>query len=388
MSRPLTKLRGRDAQVGSVDARRETDAPTYNQRQIPMRYSKAVAVLLFVTSLSNVMRCDARTSEQETVVQASAVLQQIMAVPASGIPRALLAKAQAVAIVPDVKSGAFVLGIRKGRGVIVARDDQGAWTAPQFINLTGGSLGWQAGIQSTDVILVFRSRESLARLMSGKLTIGADASVAAGPVGRQAAAATDLSLKSEIYSYSRSRGAFLGVSIEGSMIAPDPQADARFYQTAAGQPGGMPPSAMQLVSLISQYAGGGAVAAAPIPTGAPFAAAAPMAAAIPATVPPQFPMAAPNLQRQLAEAWPGLAAITDPAWQQYLSPTISDENPDSVKAVLQRYETVAASPQYAALVERPQFQHVLALLRQLEAQQQAAARGQLQLPPPPIGFGR
>ena len=204
----------------------------------------------------------ARANENDKVLQSTAVLRQIMAIPAQGIPRSMFSDAQAIAIVPGVMQGAFVIGIRKGHGVLVSRDDQQNWRAPQFIELTGGSVGWQAGVQSTDVILVFRSRESVSNLMQGKMTIGVDAAAAAGPVGRQAAAATDLPLKSEILSYSRSRGAFLGVSLDGTALKPDPQADARFYG-GTGQPGSIPVSAIELVNQIAQYSGGGAIPSPP-----------------------------------------------------------------------------------------------------------------------------
>ena len=176
-------------------------------------------------------RAVARVGEQETVRRAAAALEQIMATPAAGIPQQLLSGAQAMVIVPQMKGGAFIVGIRKGRGVLVVREADGTWRAPQFVEITGGSLGWQAGVQSSDLFLVFRSRESLDNLMQGKLTIGADASVAAGPVGRQVAAATDLDLKAEIYSYSRSRGAFVGVSIDGTVLRSDPPRQCSLLST-------------------------------------------------------------------------------------------------------------------------------------------------------------
>ena len=180
--------------------------------------------------------------------------------PRPGNSQSLLSEAHAVAIIPGVTQGAFVVGIRKGYGVLISKDDQGSWRAPQFIDLTGGSIGWQAGVQSTDVILVFRSRESLAGLMRGKLTIGVDASVAAGPVGRTASAGTDLQLRSEILSYSRSRGAFLGAAFEGSSIQPDPLADARYYYRGGSYgnqgPARVPEPAVRLVSQIAALAGG------------------------------------------------------------------------------------------------------------------------------------
>ena len=124
---------------------------------------------------------------------------------------------------------AFFLGGSRGNGVLVVRDKYGRFSNPIFINLTGGSFGFQWGIQSTDVVLVFTSARSIEKITSGKLTLGADASIAAGPVGRQASAATDPTFSSEVYSYSRSRGLFLGVALSGSALTIDNGADARFY---------------------------------------------------------------------------------------------------------------------------------------------------------------
>jgi len=134
-----------------------------------------------------------------------------------------------VAIIPDVIKVGFVLGGKYGKGVVLVRDESGRWTLPVFLQLFGGSVGWQIGAQSTDVILVFKTRKSVDGLFKGKFTLGADAAIAAGPVGRQATASTDAQLKAEIYSYSRSRGIFAGVSLEGSILEVDADADAAFY---------------------------------------------------------------------------------------------------------------------------------------------------------------
>ncbi len=119
---------------------------------------------------------------------------------------------------------------RFGRGVILVRDPNGAWRAPLFVTFTGGSVGWQLGLQSTDVVLVFKNRKGLETMLSGsEFTLGADASVAAGPVGRQATAGTDIKLNAEIYSYSRSRGLFAGVALDGSVLKVDNRAVAAYY---------------------------------------------------------------------------------------------------------------------------------------------------------------
>jgi lipid-binding SYLF domain-containing protein len=130
------------------------------------------------------------------VVEASTqVLTEVMAVPAKAIPTSLLKDAQGIAIVPGMIKGGFVIGARFGRGILTTRTDTGVWTAPTFITITGGSVGWQAGVQSTDLILVFKTRKSIQGLLNGKFTIGADASAAAGPVGRDASVSTDARLQ-------------------------------------------------------------------------------------------------------------------------------------------------------------------------------------------------
>jgi len=188
-------------------------------------------VLLFFASLLSPL-ASAQTVEDATVNAATTTLNEIMAIPAKQIPASLLAKARGIAIVPGVVKGGFVVGVRHGRGVLMTRNDDGTWKGPAFISLTGGSVGWQVGVQSTDVILVFRTRKSIDGLLRGKFTIGADAAVAAGPLGRKAAAATDASLTAEILSYSRSRGLFAGVSLKGSTLRQDNSANEELYNSS------------------------------------------------------------------------------------------------------------------------------------------------------------
>ena len=163
-------------------------------------------------------------SPDQIVVDATNVLAQSVAMR-DGLPQRMLADAQGIAIVPNMVRGAFVIGLQHGRGVLLTRGPGGAWQPPLMIQITGGSLGYQIGVQSTDLILIFRTPQSVANVLRGTLKVGVDASAAAGPVGRQASAATDLPLQAEILSYSRARGAFVGVSIDGSSISLDPAAD-------------------------------------------------------------------------------------------------------------------------------------------------------------------
>lgn len=170
----------------------------------------------------------AGAKEAAKVNEATEVIKEISDIPEEGIPPSLLRNAYAVAVIPSVIKVGFVIGGRHGTGVLVLRKGSG-WSDPSLISLTGGSIGWQIGAQSTDVILVFKSKKSVDGIVSGKFTLGADAAVAAGPVGRRAEAATDAQLKAEIYSYSRSRGLFAGVSLEGSALEIDHEANEAYY---------------------------------------------------------------------------------------------------------------------------------------------------------------
>lgn len=185
----------------------------------------AIASVTFFKPLSAVAGSD----EVAKINDSIEVFEQIMSIPEKGIPPSLLNRAQGIAIIPGLIKAGFIIGGRHGSGVIVIRNSEGGWSNPVFITLTGGSVGWQIGAQSTDIILVFKSRKGVDNIMKGKFTLGADAAVAAGPVGRQAEAATDIELKAEIYSYSRSRGLFAGISLEGAGLQIDDDANAAFY---------------------------------------------------------------------------------------------------------------------------------------------------------------
>jgi lipid-binding SYLF domain-containing protein len=166
----------------------------------------------------------------QTLKSSVDVLDELAAIPIKSIPPALLADAQGVAIIPHVVKAGFIFGGRGGHGVILVRDKNGVWSDPTFVNLGGASVGFQAGVEATDVVLVFRTRKSVDRLMEGKhkITLGVDATIAAGPVGRQAAAATDARLEAEIVSYSRSRGLFAGVAFDGAAIYADNGTNAAY----------------------------------------------------------------------------------------------------------------------------------------------------------------
>lgn len=167
--------------------------------------------------------------EAKKIDEATGVLMDVMAIPEKGIPPVLLGNAHGIVIFPGVIKAAFVVGGRYGTGVMLARDEKGRWSAPVFLSIAGGSVGWQIGADSTDIILVLKSSRSVEGILKGKFTLGADAAVAAGPVGRSAEAATDVTMRSEILSYSRSRGLFAGVSLEGAALLMDADAAQSYY---------------------------------------------------------------------------------------------------------------------------------------------------------------
>lgn len=328
------------------------------------------------------------TRQDSTIRSATAVLNEIMAIPLAGIPTSLLADAHAVAIIPNVIKGGFVIGARYGRGVLLVRDDAGHWHAPVFITLTGGNVGWQAGVQATDLVLVFRTRRSVDGILAGKFTLGADAAAAAGPVGRQAAAATDGHLAAEILSYSRSRGLFAGVSVDGSVMQVDSAATDAYYQSAPSSPGMLggdavvPEAAQRLTAMVASYAGQVTVVEVAPANYQPLHSPPPMRSA------QTTPQAGASLRAQLAQAAVALYEPLDPAWRSYLSlpqavfvdsgqPTL-----EALQAALTQFDAVAADPRYRVLATQPQFQSTHGLLKSY-VQSLTVTAAPLELPPPP-----
>src|SRR5579885_893848 len=219
----------------------------------PMRRREIFRWMLLMPAVAALHASPAHAADDQSakVREASEVMEEIMAIPEQSIPPALLAEAHAIAVIPGVLKAGFIVGGRFGRGVVMVRGKSG-WSDPVFLTLAGGSFGWQIGAQAADVILVFKNRRGLDSLVNGKFTLGADA----------AAAATDVQLKSEIYSYSRSRGLFAGVALDGSVLDIDKDADAAYY----GKPGisatdifdgnapRHPEDAQKLKSLLGKYA--------------------------------------------------------------------------------------------------------------------------------------
>ncbi len=170
-----------------------------------------------------------QTDEGARAENAASVLAEIMDAPDQGIPEGLLKRAYGIAVIPHVVKGAFGIGGRYGKGLIAQRNANGGWGTPLFIEIGGGSFGLQLGVEATDVVMVFTNRAGIQPLLKGKLKIGADASAIAGPVGRHAEAGSDILLKSAIYSYSRSKGLFAGIALDGAVLQLDDSANKSVY---------------------------------------------------------------------------------------------------------------------------------------------------------------
>jgi len=204
----------------------------------------------------------AQRKEARRVEDAIEVFQAIAAIPEKQVPDYLMKDAYGVAIFPGVQKAGLVIGGQYGKGILVVRNEDRSWGYPIFVTLAGGSIGWQIGVQSLDLVLFFRTKRSVDRVLDESFTLGVDIGVAAGPLGRQAGAATDTELKAEIYSYSRSRGFFAGLTLAGASLAIDDDADAAYYGKAdisashilrgTGLP--LPSSAVELRRVLGEYA--------------------------------------------------------------------------------------------------------------------------------------
>jgi lipid-binding SYLF domain-containing protein len=257
---------------------------------------KSAGVMLlaavFAAAFVNVAQAGAR--EEGRLLTATEVLQEVRAMPDVRLPDTLLAHAYGIAVIPDVTKIAFIFGGRHGNGVLAVRDKLTApWSNPVFVSLTGGSWGFQAGAQSSDIILVFTTKSGIEGIAGGKLTLGADASVATGPVGRQGSAATDIGFNAEIYSYARTRGLFGGIALDGTVISIDRSANGSFYnkrgvtasEIFSGQAPAAPSTAQRFLDQLAQSTGT-AVRPSPAPQAdVPATSAAPPSAAPPVAEP-------------------------------------------------------------------------------------------------------
>jgi lipid-binding SYLF domain-containing protein len=279
-----------------------------------MRFScaAALAASLFANSVGTALAQVAlppSTEELRTVVAAQRALDEFSNLQIESIPPAMLSRAQGIAIFPNMIKGGFILGVNFGKGVVLVRRNDGSWSPPAMVTMGGGSLGFQAGVQAADIVLVFATPRSLEGMMRGeKVTLGADANVALGPIGRSANAGTDARLGAEIYSYARSRGLFLGVSVNGASLSLDQNANAMLYGRAGVTPADIynanalayHPEVAALINDVTARARPPQVpvpgvaspqpapaAAVPVPQPAPVPPAAPPASVQPASGPPQ-----------------------------------------------------------------------------------------------------
>ena len=191
---------------------------------------------------------------------ASAVLSEVMATPDKGIPQDLLAKAHCIVIVPELKTAAFVFGGKYGKGYISCRNTGGAgWSAPAAVRIEGGSVGFQIGASWTDLIMLVMSERGADKLLSSQFTLGAEASAAAGPVGRTATAQTDAQMHADILSWSRSQGLFAGVALEGATLRQDLDENATLYgkqlenRDVVKKGVRLPKAAAKLIALLNRY---------------------------------------------------------------------------------------------------------------------------------------
>jgi len=217
----------------------------------------SVTILIAIASLAAV--ASDREDDVNRTQKAAQVFKEIMNTPDQGIPSNLLESAKCIAIIPGDKKFAFIFGGSYGRGLATCRTGHG-WSAPMFVAIDGGSVGYQIGGSSTDLVMLFMNDRALQSLMSDKFKLGADASVAAGPVGRSAAAGTDLKMNAEILSYSRSKGVFAGVSLDGAVMQADKSGDKAMYgddvnrQEILSGKVAVPASARGLVEELGGYA--------------------------------------------------------------------------------------------------------------------------------------
>ena len=251
-------------------------------------------------------------AEVETVGKARQTLDEFAKLTIDSIPPAMLHAAEGIAIFPGMVKGGFILGVNYGKGVLLVRKADRTWSAPVMVTMGGGSVGFQAGVQSADIVLVFATPKSLQGILNGqKVTLGADASVALGPVGRQANAGTDARLGAEIYSYARSRGLFAGVSVGGADLSIDSNADSVLYGRAGVTPAdvfngnnlNVRPEVQQLIDDLNARTRQPAAAPAvqPVAIGAPQP--------LPVQQQPQQPLAAPIQPQQPEATAPPLVPI-------------------------------------------------------------------------------
>jgi lipid-binding SYLF domain-containing protein len=223
-----------------------------------------VAVIATFTLFGGAVRAQQKAEEKgdeaKRISEATTVFSEIMGAPDKAVPQSVLGKAAGIAIFPSTIKAGFVVGGMHGRGIVSARHG-GAWSAPAFLTLTGGSFGLQIGGEAADLILVIQNERGLENLFRNQFKVGADAAAAAGPVGRDTQASTDIQMRAQILSYSRARGLFAGITVDGSTIAQDKDANERFYgkplttkEVVSEKPGRMPEPVAAWRAALQRYA--------------------------------------------------------------------------------------------------------------------------------------
>jgi lipid-binding SYLF domain-containing protein len=221
---------------------------------------KFAFVFMLLVVASHTLTAQA-SEEAKRISIAGTVLDEIMSASDQAVPRSIMEKAEGIAAVPSLLRGGIVIGGQRGLGILSVRDKKtGGWSSPAFLTITGGSVGAQIGGQAIDLVLVINNQRGLEQLVKNQFKIGADAAVAAGPVGRDASASTDIQMRAQILSYSRARGLFAGVTLNGSTIRQDRDANERFYGTAyrTGQIvfdglGGAPEPVAEWKAILTKY---------------------------------------------------------------------------------------------------------------------------------------
>jgi len=192
---------------------------------IPFLFCYAILFLSLTAGL--------RAQDQELldkIEESATIIEDISDIAENGIPPAMMKKAGGVVLIPDMYKGGFIVGGRRGKGIALIQNEDGSWSRPVFVTLTGGSFGLQIGVQKIELILVFKDAESLREIGKSDFTLGGDISVAAGPVGRQSSAATNFTFDSAVYSYSKTKGVFAGLSLDGTLMEVDSKSNRKFYE--------------------------------------------------------------------------------------------------------------------------------------------------------------
>jgi lipid-binding SYLF domain-containing protein len=197
-----------------------------------MKFLKFTGSMLLAAGLFLSVPASAQDKEHKKIQDAATVVADFSEMKES-IPSELLAVTQGIIIVPKMINAGLVIGAKRGKGIAMVKKADGSWSNPVFITLTGGSIGAQIGVQSVDLVLIFRHSKSLTSIKNSSFTLGGDLSVAAGPVGRSSSASTDYKLEAEVYSYSRSKGLFAGITLNGASLAVDAPANTSYYGKAS-----------------------------------------------------------------------------------------------------------------------------------------------------------